>query len=673
MRGHDAFRRLVGICRDTVFWSFLAGMLSYASANTLPGTFVYLDKLNWNGSGHHTPGSPAKVGGWARGPTIAYSHEAIVKFDLSSVSGALQFAKLRFRVTGGVTGVHSTVTAFEVNQGAWSPSTVTYDTFCNGQTGCVSWTAALGSQTVNAAQTGWYEIEGASLLSKVQEWVTSPSSNNGLVLSGDFFTHEYYVDVDQVELLVDTELPAGDPYTAWPRRTRITLNTSLSGANATGAVQNFPLFVRLDGQNFNFDEAKDNGSDLRFSRNLPTGSIVELPVQIERWDKAGKKAEVWVKVDKILGNDNLQFVTLHWGHPNPPAPPSTPVFSSSNGFVGVWHLNENPGFSSGGYKDATSAGNHGTAVSLAAPPVAISSQVATVGNGAQYEDGHDQFITIPNESQYDLAEAVTLSMWMTADSWNTNYQALIAKGDHAWRLGRSAASGNVSQSYLHFATDIVGNNHLNGTFPLNADTWYHVVATYDRLKKKIYIDGVKRDEKSATAAIAATNSAVHLGNNSEEPWRSWDGFLDEVRIENVARSADWIKLCYESQRPDQRLLRFQSQYFPRSGGPVHGNVSLNGYTLNNVSMVVTKKISVPVPDNVLLPGYKVPGLSSVEAHIQKHRHLPGVPSAAELERDGMDIAAMNMHLLKQVEHLHLYLLDQDKRLRKLEERKKAKP
>lgn len=657
--GFNAFLRPIKSCHSTALGSLLAVMAMSVSADPFSGTMVYLDKLNWNGSVHHSPGAPAKVGGWARGPTIAYSHEAIVKFDLSAVSGTLQFAKVRVHVTGGVTGVYSNVTAFDANQGAWSPSTVTYDTFCNGQTGCVSWTSALGNVDMNAAQPGWYEIEGTVLLAKVQQWVNTPSSNNGLILSGNFYTHEYYVDVDQVELVVNTELPSANPYAEWPRHGPVALNTSPTGANVTTTVQNFPLLLRLDAQNFNFDEAKVDGSDLRLSRILPDGSEVKLPVQIERWDKAAKKAEVWVMVDEILGNDNHQSLTMHWGHSSPPPDALPPVFSSSNGFVALYHLNESPGGAAGGYKDATSNGYHATGLG------GVGATTGQVGQGQGF-DGVNDYLTLPTLPN---SPQTTVSAW--------------------YRMTAPLKANAAVVSNKYWSDGVVHFKNNNGTLiaapksGTNAQvtgqavaTWYHATYTYTRAGAlNLYVNGVLAATSTApNFDWLGTNLEIgHENSNYSSGGSFFSGALDEARIENLARSAEWIKLSYENQRTDQRLVRTVSQHFPRAGGRVYGSINMNGYTVDNVSMVETKKISVPTPDYVFDPEYRLPSLASTEQHIQDHRHLPGIPSANEMERSGMDVGAMNLMILKQVEHLHLYLLDHDKRLRKLEERKSSKP
>lgn len=48
-----------------------------------------------------------------------------------------------------------------------------------------------------------------------------------------------------------------------------------------------------------------------------------------------------------------------------------------------------------------------------------------------------------------------------------------------------------------------------------------------------------------------------------------------------------------------------------------------------------------------------------------HSHLPGVPSAEEVERDGADLGEMNNVLLQKVEELTLYIIDLQKQLNEL--------
>lgn len=72
------------------------------------------------------------------------------------------------------------------------------------------------------------------------------------------------------------------------------------------------------------------------------------------------------------------------------------------------------------------------------------------------------------------------------------------------------------------------------------------------------------------------------------------------------------------------------------------------------------------PDYVFQSEYELRDLDDVKTYINEYSHLPEVPSAIEMETNGVDLGKMNMLLLKKIEELTLYLLDQEARMRTLE-------
>jgi hypothetical protein len=72
--------------------------------------------------------------------------------------------------------------------------------------------------------------------------------------------------------------------------------------------------------------------------------------------------------------------------------------------------------------------------------------------------------------------------------------------------------------------------------------------------------------------------------------------------------------------------------------------------------------NVPTPDYVFKNDYNLPSLAEIKTYTEKNHHLPGVPSAAEMEKNGLNLGEMNMTLLKKVEELTLYLIEQHKQL-----------
>ena len=86
-----------------------------------------------------------------------------------------------------------------------------------------------------------------------------------------------------------------------------------------------------------------------------------------------------------------------------------------------------------------------------------------------------------------------------------------------------------------------------------------------------------------------------------------------------------------------------------------------GYRLSVDGKAIMEEVNVKLsenwPDYVFAESYDLKPLSEVESYIKENQHLPGVPSAEEMERNGIDLGVMNMLLLKKVEELTLYILD----------------
>ena len=99
-----------------------------------------------------------------------------------------------------------------------------------------------------------------------------------------------------------------------------------------------------------------------------------------------------------------------------------------------------------------------------------------------------------------------------------------------------------------------------------------------------------------------------------------------------------------------------------------GNAS--GYKLSVDGKVTCEELKVQDsgiwPDYVFDPTYDLKPLSELESAIKQHHHLPGVPSAAEVNENGILVGAMQRMMLEKIEELTLYIIAQDKRIADLE-------
>jgi hypothetical protein len=76
-------------------------------------------------------------------------------------------------------------------------------------------------------------------------------------------------------------------------------------------------------------------------------------------------------------------------------------------------------------------------------------------------------------------------------------------------------------------------------------------------------------------------------------------------------------------------------------------------------------LSVPGPDYVFEKDYELLSLDDLKSYMDEHKHLPEVPSAKEMEKDGVKVGEMEMILLKKIEEITLHLINQNNEVKRL--------
>ncbi len=320
------------------------------------------------------------------------------------------------------------------------------------------------------------------------------------------------------------------------------LNTAASGADVAGDVTDFPVLVRLTGETFDFSQAQSDGSDLRFL-NSRAGL---LPCEIERWDPVARRAEVWVKVDTVFGDDSTQTLTMCWGNADVTGPEdSTMVFDTGNGFTGVWHLNDEGDMLSDATVNALTGVNSGSSVNS-----------GMIGNARAFSDS--DFIRISGLCK--TPQNVTLSAWVRYDS-TTDGQDIISIGDAVLiRVDVPINDIGTSGSY-HSDTILTDTNYTYASSGLYLKTtgWHFLTYTIDAVAhvQTLYIDGVEQAVSNDVAPIyyegLGTDTYFGIHGNGKTKF-NFIGLLDEVRIHRSAVSSDWVKLCFMNQQPDDKLV-----------------------------------------------------------------------------------------------------------------------
>ncbi|MFZ5964912.1 hypothetical protein ACOXXX_18360 [Thalassococcus sp. BH17M4-6] len=161
-----------------------------------------------------------------------------------------------------------------------------------------------------------------------------------------------------------------------------------------------------------------------------------------------------------------------------------------------------------------------------------------------------------------------------------------------------------------------------------------------------------RVENSPGAPVAAREMFAMVNNGGSY-----------FTLDNTASGTTWY-FTHEQAAPNRFIIADAVADGPEMSLSADGILTVPGG-------FVVGSTTLNVPDYVFGPDYALKPLSEVAAFIADNRHLPGVPSAATIAEDGLDVAGMQMAMLRKIEELTLYTLEQDAeiaRLRRLEAR-----
>lgn len=342
--------------------------------------------------------------------------------------------------------------------------------------------------------------------------------------------------------------PAGFP--GWKYTRSIKMDTTAAGANVAGSVASYPVAVALSMGNFDFTQAKSDGGDVRFGKSDGT----PIPYAKESFDAAARTALFWVLVDQVKGNDAAQAFNMYWGKADAgDASDSRKVFSTAAGFVGVWHLAEDGAAAVGGFKDASESGLDATGVNLAAGALVP----GVLGNGIKMLNAMRQWVRVDDPMMKFRPAKMTASVWGWADGFparwgkdgSPGYQTIYSSGE-GWTIQRE--TGGRFEACI--------NQDCGIGKAMNTKEWVHFVLVRNMGTFSLYMNGVRASGGGAPNRADAkplgigqqTQYLDPVANVNEK--RSWEGILDEARVMNVAASADWVKLEYESQRPGSKFL-----------------------------------------------------------------------------------------------------------------------
>ncbi|MCI0334617.1 MAG: LamG domain-containing protein [Planctomycetes bacterium] len=206
------------------------------------------------------------------------------------------------------------------------------------------------------------------------------------------------------------------------------------------------------------------------------------------------------------------------------------------GLLGHWKLVETSGTNADDSSPQANDGtyNNGVVLGSAGP-------YPGVGDKAANFDGSDDFVAIANENLYDLTGPMSVAAWFKVDVFDDNEQAIVTKGNNAWRLQRAGSTNAVE-----FYCNSLSTQSVVSSVDVNDGKWHHAVGIYTGSQLQIYIDGELSNSVNSSGSIQTNNRAVRIARNSQGSARYFDGLIHNVRIYSRDLSATEVAKLYGS-------------------------------------------------------------------------------------------------------------------------------
>ena len=197
------------------------------------------------------------------------------------------------------------------------------------------------------------------------------------------------------------------------------------------------------------------------------------------------------------------------------------------------------------------------------------------------------------------------------------------------------------------------------------------INTINPLQRLHVLDGNILISRSVSDELGSTNGTIYFGDVVDplEPFGKWGVEYVSSREEGYGLNF-WMPWVAGQTNPGNNHL------FLADDGNVGIGTNKPRAKLAVNGGILAKSIMISIssdywPDYVFGEGYELMPLRDLESYVNAHKHLPGVPSAADVEERGdIDLGEMNTILLEKVEELTRYVIDLQKQIDEMKMEKK---
>ncbi len=333
-------------------------------------------------------------------------------------------------------------------------------------------------------------------------------------------------------------------------RKKITIQNAYVDSNLT----NFPVYIDITNDSDIGSNALSTGYDIRFTQDDET-TLLSYERAYFNISEGVATGHFWVKVPTVNSGSSTD-IYIYYGKADATDGEDTYNVWTQD-FITVWHLDESGDGTADEYANSTEDEHHGQggeSTSTKTP-----SQVDGVGGAgykAQSFDGSDDYINVADHDDLDVFDGdFTVSLWVKTSDAADKAPLLGQYGtptQNRWALrSKDGTTAGQLGAVMYIRGPAGGAERIKGaTSIIGDDQWHYIAATGTGGGAadvgKMYQEGVN-DTGLSDDVEAGNHPDRKLTFASNENGASATACLiDEVRISNIVRTADWIKFEYRN-------------------------------------------------------------------------------------------------------------------------------
>lgn len=145
-------------------------------------------------------------------------------------------------------------------------------------------------------------------------------------------------------------------------------------------------------------------------------------------------------------------------------------------------------------------------------------------------DGKTSYVEVDDSKSLNMADAITIEVWIYAMSHTGDYPRIVMKG-----YGTAYELDTKNTNSIDWEANVGGWHECNsGNDTISLKKWHHVAGTFDGKAMKIFIDGEEKVTCPFAGKLGTTNDVLQIGAYTPKNCVYFHGIIDEVAIYNRA-------------------------------------------------------------------------------------------------------------------------------------------